>query len=342
MVDRNGSLGKVEKYLNAKLNECNSGDRLPSIRQIKQDCGVSQSVVDKVITRLLIEGEIKIRRPSGLFKAERPVPRIKILNFKPVYGHGFYHYVISELLNVLASRNRQIELIPVSDTSDIPEIISDNNATYITFCLDWQDYASVSSCERIIHLLPNFVEQAPPSLVIDDSELIEAQLKLLTCSGHRKIAYLHTYEKEHYSRAQTARWDAFHHKGFELKLDFNQDYLVYTKHSDSKKVIAAIDKLLKLPEPPTALLLCSDEQVSQVYQSIKDNGFEAGRDIAVLGTNNQNFCQYTTPQLSSIGFAMREGLDMLVNMLEDIENGGTGEVLTFPLDIGDRDSINII
>jgi DNA-binding LacI/PurR family transcriptional regulator len=343
MIEKRGSRARVEEYLLEKLRECEAGERLPSIRQIKQDCGVSQSVVDKVIMQLLIENRIKVMRPAGLFKAEQPLPKIKILDFKHSQSHGFYRYLITELLYVLASHNRQVEVIPVSDSKALDEIVSSTqNVTYITISLDWQDFAVVRSCERIVHLIPNFVEPAPPSLIIDDAQLVEAQLKMLTANGHRKIAYLHQYDENHYSRAQNARWDAFHHLGFSLKLDFNEDYLVFMRYMNEQEKTEAVDKLFQLPEPPTAILLASDDMVVPVYQGIKRNGLEPGRDIAVLGTDNREWGGYTVPQLSSVGFSLRAGIEQMMDMVKRIESGEPGDVLTFPLEIAERQSVNNI
>jgi DNA-binding GntR family transcriptional regulator len=59
---------KVEIYLREKLKKIAPGDKLPSIRQLKSHFGISQSVVDKAVMQLVMEGLVKVRRPTGLFK----------------------------------------------------------------------------------------------------------------------------------------------------------------------------------------------------------------------------------------------------------------------------------
>lgn len=330
---------RVEEYLHDKLRLCEPGDRLPSIRQIKQDCGVSQSVVDKVIMQLLVDEQIKVKRPSGLFKAVPPVPKIKVLNFKSHMSGSFYHFMLTETFYVMASRNRQVEIIPINDPAEISEHISEsNNTTYVTFSMSLRDYPAVSHLNKVVHLLPDFAEEVSPSLCIDDAQLMQAQLEYLVSKGHRRIAYFHIYDENNYSRAQNVRWDTFHRLGFAMKLDFNEQYLVGFSGKNGQEKVDAIKSLMKMQNPPTAFLMAGDDMVYSVYNGLMQAGLEPGKDIPVLGTNNLEWCKYTSPQLSSIGFDVPAGLEAMLDMIEEIELGGEGRAIKFPLRTGIRES----
>ena len=74
----------------------------------------------------------------------------------------------------------------------------------MTFGANWQDYSlvrnAVQSQNSIINLLPNFPEHIAPALVIDDQQVMEAQVRYLYNGGHRKIAYLHLKDEKVYIR----------------------------------------------------------------------------------------------------------------------------------------------
>ena len=72
---------KVEIYLRELLKKCKPGDKLPSIRQLKSQFGVSQSVVDKAIMQLVIENLIVVRRPPRTIQSRAGTTCNKAVEF---------------------------------------------------------------------------------------------------------------------------------------------------------------------------------------------------------------------------------------------------------------------
>ena len=174
---------KVEIYLRELLKKCKPGDKLPSIRQLKSQFGISQSVVDKAVMQLVIENLVVVRRPRGLFKAEPVRPVIKLLTFheKPS-PRSFYHEFLADLLYKMAGAGYRAELISAPEA--IHKMLETPGREMImTFGANWQDYSLVRNAvhtkNSIINLLPNFPEHIAPALVIDDQQFMETQIRYL-------------------------------------------------------------------------------------------------------------------------------------------------------------------
>lgn len=331
---------KVELYLREKVRECEPGDKLPSIRQLKSDMEVSQSVIDKAVMLLVLEGLVEVRQPTGLFKAEPARPVIKLLNFHSTSGiNSFYHEFLANLLYEMAKNGRRVEL--VSERKIIHKTLETfGNDTIITFGASLQDYSHVSSGihHKIINLLPNFSENISPALVIDDAELIKIQMKYLIDAGHSRIAYLHLKNDKVYIKAQNSRWDAFHRLSFESGLEFDKRLLINSVDRDQNRIADEVSELLQIDNKPTAILLASDVLVQAAYAGIQKAGFTPGEDVSVLGTDNRPWCEFTSPKLSSVGFDFNKAFDKFIAMISNMEAGNGGEILNIPVKIFERDS----
>lgn len=331
---------KVELYLREKLRQSDPGDKLPSIRQLKSLLEVSQSVVDKAVMQLVIEGLLEVRQPTGLFKAEPVRAVIKLLNFQnATSARSFYHEFLANLLYEIAQNGRRVELI--SDPKAISKVMkSPGNDTIVTFGVTLQEYSHLSShihC-KIINLLPNFIENIAPGLIIDDTELIEKQIKYLVNKGHRKIAYLHLKDETSYIRAQNARWDTFHRLGFEFGLEFDKSFLINCVDRNLKRIADALFELLQNDNRPNAVLLGSDVLVQGAYEGIKKAGMTPGKELSILGTDNRSWCEFTSPGLSSVGFDYDKGFKQLISMINKVEKGADGELIKLPVKIFERES----
>jgi len=83
---------------------------------------------------------------------------------------------------------------------------------------------------------------------------------------------------------------------------------------------AAYD-LAKLENPPTALILCSDNHARPVYRGLRAAGIEPGWDMAIVGTNNMGICSSYDPSLSSVGFDLSGSLKLFQKILTSAEAG---------------------
>jgi len=81
---------------------------------------------------------------------------------------------------------------------------------------------------------------------------------------------------------------------------------------------AGAARLLKLPDPPTAIFAGSDLQAYGVYQAAKAAGLSIPEDLSVIGFDDVPLCQWVSPNLTTIRQPLhemaREATRILVEM----------------------------
>ncbi|WP_232327250.1 LacI family DNA-binding transcriptional regulator [Herbidospora yilanensis] len=58
--------------------------------------------------------------------------------------------------------------------------------------------------------------------------------------------------------------------------------------------------LLDLPEPPTAVFAASDQQAAGVYEEVHARGLRVPDDLSVVGFDDTEVCEWTTPKLTTV------------------------------------------
>jgi DNA-binding LacI/PurR family transcriptional regulator len=64
--------------------------------------------------------------------------------------------------------------------------------------------------------------------------------------------------------------------------------------------------LLRLPDPPTAIISGSDEQAYGVYQAARTLGLVVPDDLSVVGFDDVELCQWVSPQLTTVRQPLEE------------------------------------
>lgn len=340
MATPNGSSRNlVENYMRRKLASLAPGDRMPAIRQIKEACGVSQSVVDRVLIQLQQEGLLEVRKPAGIFKAEPVKSKIVILCFKPLWRDetSFYTYFMNTMNYHLINDNRKIEIVCGKDAV-VSALESSERMIYLTFGMKWQEYSLLCNCPKpILHVLPDFIDNLPNMVSVDDEELIRSQIEYLTVKGFRRIGYLHNYIPGKFARPRNCRWEAFHRFGLEFHLDMRPEYF-YHVANDPTMLKQGVKTMLELHEPPEAFILPNDGLARYAYEAIFESGLTPGKEIAVMGTNNRVWGNFLIPPLTSAGFDLDAGFIHMLEIITGMEQDKSPEPVIFPVKISPRAS----
>jgi DNA-binding LacI/PurR family transcriptional regulator len=334
----NDDIKLVESYLLDAVRSQEVGSRLPSIRQIRQNCKVGQSIIDRAIENLRRENILEVRARAGLYRTSQQfLPEIKILYFgdldslfKPQRGY-FYYVMVSQLLFQLSDTERKTKIIksPGSISSEIYDsLIKSRPCTLVTVSLKEADVEIFNELSRrgytVLHLIPDFQEKLPGSMNIDDTELINLQVEYLVKHGHKQIAYFHCTHPDRWSRAENMRFTAYYQCAMEHGIELRKEYIVQVDSSavgEMQRTQQAAYDLAKLEDPPTAIILCSDNHARPTYRGLRASGMEPGRDIAVVGTNNMGICDSYDPSLSSVGFDIENSLNKFHDMIVGAEAG---------------------
>lgn len=83
----------------------------------------------------------------------------------------------------------------------------------------------------------------------------------------------------------------------------------------------AAHRLLKLPEPPTAVFMCNDMMAIGFVRSAIEMGRKIPEDISIVGFDNIELCNYLYPTLTSIAQSKEEiaekSIQLLLDRIED-------------------------
>jgi LacI family transcriptional regulator len=105
----------------------------------------------------------------------------------------------------------------------------------------------------------------------------------LEALGHRKIAIIQG-DKSGYSSKQ--RLYAFKQALAALKIPFYSEY-VETGEWTPRGGWMAMDRLLQLPDPPTAVFITTDTMAMGAIGSAAANGLRIPQDISIIGFDNE-------------------------------------------------------
>ncbi|MGC8201667.1 LacI family DNA-binding transcriptional regulator [Aliiroseovarius sp. PTFE2010] len=117
----------------------------------------------------------------------------------------------------------------------------------------------------------------------------------LTKLGHRRIGFVHGDDRYMFVRLRKAGYLAgLRDAG--LPLD---DRLIVANASSEAQGRAATDRLLDLPDPPTAIIFATDLAAFGAYAAAASRGVVIGRDLSIVGYDGQPEGRRLTPPLAS-------------------------------------------
>ncbi|HKK69461.1 MAG TPA: substrate-binding domain-containing protein, partial [Bacteroidales bacterium] len=144
----------------------------------------------------------------------------------------------------------------------------------------------------------------------------------LTChfhkNGAKNIACLAGPKNLSISRERTAGYLS---GLIECGLTVNNDYMANTMlNADAAEDTTS--KLLKLPEPPDALLCINDTVAFGAMRAIRKAGLSIPQDIALSGFTNEMHATVVEPPLTSVAQPTEEmGQEAAKMLIDQIENG---------------------
>ena len=95
--------------------------------------------------------------------------------------------------------------------------------------------------------------------------------------------------------------------------------------------VAAVERLFKGKQAPTAVFCFNDEMAIGVLNAARQRGLVVPRDLSVIGFDDIRFAQYSEPPLTTVAQPMREIGERLVRMILDILEGGVSNPASITL-----------
>jgi len=173
------------------------------------------------------------------------------------------------------------------------------------------------------------------SVMIDNVQGSRDAANHLIGLGHRRIAYL---GDQFGYQSDTERFAGYRQALDEAGLPFLPDLVV---HGDGKPEASttAMDRLLKLDEPPTAVFCYNDMSALGALRSIRLHGLRVPDDLSVIGFDDLFLASYLQPPLTTVHQPMhRMGLLAMENLLKLMSGHDSANTIKVPAELIVRES----
>jgi len=287
------------------------GDRLPSYKECRTLHGIHTNTMEKVYAKLEVEGLIERQNGNGIFVAQgRQRSTQGIIGLS---GEGFSFGEYSSYWAQLMGGARE-----AAAREKMQLLILDPHSTHgwekvdgVLVC-DWkplrEPHFQISDLPMVSLMTP--VEGMASAIADDENGTYLATRRLLEL-GHRKIAYMHSYNGSMTTRRVTGYNRALLEADITPKPDWTRclhgRYYVGTRFT----IEARRNMLQWLREDwstlgCTALLCHNDEAAVGAIQAFAEFGISVPQDVSVVGFDGTEFCNFVSPPLSSVGVPLRE------------------------------------
>lgn len=322
------------------------GKRLPAERQLASKLGVSRCTLQLALQALESRGVVIRRHGSGTFAAEKPgsqaakAVKKRVAILAPggdIAAAGWTYY--GDMTRGAIRGCRRLGVAPL--LLPFEEVWLDGPG------MRWQEakdchafavigtralpmvYALLKLRRGPVALLDGILRDVPVISVVDGSfEGARRAVRYLAKLGHRRIAYLTPGENP----------DAPHAKshGYRAALDESGiDYhpeLVCQDPGDSGEshIPAAVQRLLALADPPTALFAGNDRKALAAWKALTACGRRPGTDIALMGFGDTANRLGASQELSSVRILTRRMGELSIAALVEAGHGPVAKKVIVP------------
>ncbi|WP_328993394.1 LacI family transcriptional regulator [Kribbella sp. NBC_01245] len=167
-----------------------------------------------------------------------------------------------------------------------------------------------------------------PTVAASNEKGAYAATRHLLELGHRRIAHIGGSPPKLCARARLAGYrSALADAGIDVQPEYVLDG---NFHEDEART--AMEKLLSLAEPPTAVFAASDLMAVGAGQAIRAHGLQVGKDLSVVGFDDVTEARVTVPALTTVRQPLiemgRTGLELLARRMRGEEVTGHLELPT--------------
>ena len=134
------------------------------------------------------------------------------------------------------------------------------------------------------------------TVTVDDEQAGYDAGAALLKKGHKRFGFICA---ESTALSASQRENGFRRALAEHGIKLTDEY-VYKNTYDQENGAIAMERFLKLPEPPTAVFAVSDVLAMCAIRKAVEMGVKVGKDVSVMGFDNISMCEMTNPSLSTV------------------------------------------
>ncbi|MFG0250619.1 MAG: LacI family DNA-binding transcriptional regulator [Phycisphaeraceae bacterium JB051] len=160
-----------------------------------------------------------------------------------------------------------------------------------------------------------------PTIRLDARQAVIDVITRLHELGHRRIA-LATHLIQYTTNRM--RHDAYQTAMTQLNLKVDDQLILSDMPFGLEGGAKAVDQLMSLAKPPTAMLMGNDWMAMGAMQALTQRGLSVPQDVSLVGHDDLWFCSDPTLNLSSIhrdeSELVTQAIEMLIHQIEDDDN----------------------
>ncbi len=193
----------------------------------------------------------------------------------------------------------------------------------------------------IVVLNREVIGQKVTTVLSDDLAGAYNLTKFIIDQGHKDVAII---EGKPEFRSTFKRKQGFINALSEAGLEFNEAYSLKGNY-DLESGHAAMQVVLEMKKPPTAIFCSNDEMALGAMKAIKERDIAMPDEISIAGFDDMGFTAYLTPSLTTVLRPVeemsKEGTQILLNKIESNETAELG-IINLDTKLIVRDSIKKI
>jgi LacI family transcriptional regulator len=282
-----------------------------SIIDVARLAGVSITTVSRVInkiptvkekSRIMVLNAIKeLKFQPSVFAQRLATGKCNVVALViPRYEGLFYSFYALELIRGIGTMCEVLKLDLLLNLTDSRTPLSVRGAGGIIFA---DIIGNRVQLEEAVHnqipciVINNYVADLPISCVaIDNVAGAESAVNYLVSLGHRRIAHI---AGDTITQAASQRLQGYRQALEKNKIEFVDSYLIKTDYSRGQ-ARAAVEKLLTMNNPPTAIFVASDAMALEVMTVAKELGKELPKDLSIVGFDDNPSGLYGPVALTTV------------------------------------------
>ena len=282
-----------------------------SIEDVARLAGVSIATVSRVINKAPTVKErnrIKVLDVIKELKFQPSVFAQRLATGKsnvvalviPRYEGIFYSFYALELIRGIGTLCEALKLDLLLQLTDTRTALNLKGAGGIIFAdiignrRQLQEaFASGIPCVVINNLVEDLEVNC---IAIDNIKGAEEAVNYLISLGHRKIAHI---AGDLVTQAAAQRQEGYKQALKKNNITLSQDYIFKTDYSRGQARLAA-EKLVKMPDSPTAVFVASDSMALEVMAVVREMGREIPRDLSIVGFDDNPSGLYGPVALTTV------------------------------------------
>jgi LacI family transcriptional regulator len=323
-----------------------------SIEDVARRAGVSISTVSRVINKFPSVKEKNRMRVMNVVKELKFQPSVfaqRLATGKsnvvalviPRYEGIFYSFYALELIRGIGTLCDALKLdllLQLTDARRELNLRSAGGAIFADIIGNRRQLEDALNCGIPCVVINNYIEDLEVSCIaIDNRGGAEKAVEYLISLGHKRIAHI---AGDLVTQSAGQRLEGYKRALQKNNIAFKEEFIFKTDYSRGQARLAA-EKLVKMPNPPTAVFVASDSMALEVMTVLRELGKEIPRDLSIVGFDDNPSGLYGPVALTTVRqplIRMAEESVKELNLLMDLKKKSKIKKIALPTELVVRES----